>query len=277
MMEWKEHSFVVCAYGESPYLEECIRSLKGQRVKSRILMATSTPSKFLDNIGKKYGIPLYIREGESSLAGDWNFAYQVAKSKYVTLAHQDDVYGRTYTEEIRRAGASQRKPLLIFSDYCELREGTYTGESRLLKIKSLMLLPLRSRTLQKSAFVRRRILSLGNPICCPAVTYVKENLPEILFTQGFKSNTDWEAWERISKRKGAFVYVKKRAMAHRIHGGSTTTKIIRESKRTSEDLEMFEKFWPSWVAKGIEKIYGNSEKSNDTGESNENTIDNSRI
>ena len=37
------HTFVICAYGESPYLEACIRSLLSQTEKSRILCATSTP------------------------------------------------------------------------------------------------------------------------------------------------------------------------------------------------------------------------------------------
>ena len=40
----RDHTFAVCAYGESPYLEECVRSLLDQNVKSRILIATSTPN-----------------------------------------------------------------------------------------------------------------------------------------------------------------------------------------------------------------------------------------
>ncbi len=29
----KNHTFVICAYKESPYLEECIQSLMNQRIK----------------------------------------------------------------------------------------------------------------------------------------------------------------------------------------------------------------------------------------------------
>ena len=29
-----KHTFVICAYKESPYLEECIKSLKHQKTKS---------------------------------------------------------------------------------------------------------------------------------------------------------------------------------------------------------------------------------------------------
>ena len=44
------HTFAICAYKESPYLEECIQSLMNQTVKSDILIATATPSKYIDDI-----------------------------------------------------------------------------------------------------------------------------------------------------------------------------------------------------------------------------------
>ena len=44
-----------------------------------------------------------------------------------------------------------------------------------------MLWPFKWKHLQKIRFVRRRILSFGNAICCPSVTFVKEEMPELLF------------------------------------------------------------------------------------------------
>lgn len=38
------HTFAVCAYGESPYLEECVQSLLAQKVRTRILIATQLPN-----------------------------------------------------------------------------------------------------------------------------------------------------------------------------------------------------------------------------------------
>ena len=40
MKEYKNHTFAICAYKESQYLEECIKSLQNQTVKSNIIMAT---------------------------------------------------------------------------------------------------------------------------------------------------------------------------------------------------------------------------------------------
>lgn len=41
------HTFAICAYGESEYLEECISSLLNQTVKTNILISTSTPSEYI--------------------------------------------------------------------------------------------------------------------------------------------------------------------------------------------------------------------------------------
>lgn len=54
----KKHTFIILAYKDSPYLEECVLSLKNQTVKSEIYMATSTLSGFLESIAKKYDIPI---------------------------------------------------------------------------------------------------------------------------------------------------------------------------------------------------------------------------
>ena len=125
-----------------------------------------------------------------------------------------------------------------------------------------MLLPLRLRCFWNSKFVRRRILSLGSPICCPSVTFVKKNCPEIVFQHGFRADEDWQAWELLSRQKGAFVYCRKPLMLHRIHEDSETSKILGDNARTKEDYVMFCKFWPKPIAKRLTKLYGTSVKSN---------------
>ena len=126
----------------------------------------------------------------------------------------------------------------------------------------MMLFPLEFYRLQNSQFIRRRILSLGSPICCPSVTFVKDNLPKTIFSPGYRSDVDWQAWERLSKIKGAFVYCKEYLMFHRIHEDSATTAIIADNDRTKEDYEMFCRFWPKWIARIIEHYYQKGEKSN---------------
>ena len=261
------HTFVVCAYKESPYLEECIKSLLAQTVGSTVLMATSTPCSYISGIAQRYQIPLYVNTGETGIAADWNFGLRQARTKYVTLAHQDDVYRKSYTVECMHAMERDENPLIFFSNYEEIRNGKVCESNRLLKVKRLMLWPLGVGTKEKkffsrSVFVRRRILSMGNPICCPSVTFNMENMPEEIFTSGMKSNVDWEAWEKLSKRKGSFLYNKKMLCFHRIHAGSTTTEVIKADGRTDEDYRMFCKFWPKPIARIWLRWYCGSQKSN---------------
>ena len=86
------HTFVICAYKESPYLGECISSLLKQTVKSRILIATSTPNEYITRTAAEYEIPVIVNKGQGGIVQDWNFAYKQADTPYVTIAHQDDFY-----------------------------------------------------------------------------------------------------------------------------------------------------------------------------------------
>lgn len=257
------HTFIICAYKKSEYLEECIRSLKNQTVKSEILMATSTPNEWIVSMSKKYEIPLFVNEGEGGITQDWNFALSKVKKGFVTIAHQDDVYEKNYTEIILESMRRTKRPLIAFTDYYELRNGKKVYDNQMLRIKRLMLLPLRVKAFSGSRFVRRRVLSMGDAICCPSVTFNLKRLEQPIFENHFRSCEDWEAWEKISKIKGDFVYVAKPLMCHRIHADSATTAIIQDKGRVEENYVMYCKFWPKPVARLINRFYTKSENSNE--------------
>ena len=157
----------------------------------------------------KYHIDVCVNPVSQGITADWNFAYATAKTELVTLAHQDDIYKPEYTEVMLRLANQGKDPMICFSEYYEIREGRWVDASvhRNLHIKKLMLKPLCVTALQGSTWVRRRILSFGNPIGCPLVMYVKSQLPEVVFHDGFASNVDWQTWEALSRRHGRFAYV----------------------------------------------------------------------
>lgn len=258
----RDHSFVICAYKESPFLEECIRSLKEQTVSSEILMVTSTPNAYITDMAQRYEIPLYVNSGEGGITQDWNFGYSMCHTPYITIAHQDDVYRPDYAASVLHRMKRAKHPLICFTDYGELRNGEEVLVNSLLKIKRLMLLPLRGGLFSNSRWMRRRVLSMGCPICCPSVTFARENLPEQIFVKGFRSCEDWEAWETLSKRKGAFLYCPTVLMLHRIHEGSETSAIIGDHARSEEEYQMFRKFWPEWIARKLVRVYSKGQESN---------------
>ena len=256
-----DHTWALCAYGESPYLEDCIRSLEAQRVRSRIILSTATPSPFIEVIAARHGIPVYTHEG-SGIGRDWNAAYDLAETRLVTIAHQDDLYESAYVERMLEMLNESRNPIIFFTDYAELRGGERVSDNRNLIIKRMLLRPLRGKLFRNSRFIRRRSLSLGCAICCPSVTYVKEKTGETIFNTTLKTDLDWDQWERQSRKKGAFVYAPEALMLHRVHEGSETTRLIENHTRQKEDEEMFRRFWPGPIAKLIGRIYARSEESN---------------
>ena len=66
------HTFVVLAYKESEYLEECIKSVLNQKYKSKVLIATSTPNKFINNIAKKYSLDVIENNGAKGIGNDFD-------------------------------------------------------------------------------------------------------------------------------------------------------------------------------------------------------------
>lgn len=260
------HTFVICAYKESRYLEACVKSLKRQELKSNIIVVTSTPNEYICRIAEKYHLSYHVNEGQGGITQDWNFGYKCAvemyHSEYVTIAHQDDIYDKNYLSEVEKALKGSGNPLILFSDYYEIRENKKLCRNKILTVKRLMLLPLRFRFLHESRWIRRRILSFGSPICCPSVTYAVGHLPKVIFENHYRACEDWEAWEKLSKLHGEFVYIPKMLMGHRIHDESETTASIVDNQRTNEELEMFCKFWPASIARMISKRYSGAQGSN---------------
>lgn len=257
----KIHTFVVLAYKESKFLEDCIKSVINQRYKTNVVIATTTLNSHIKNIAKKYD--LKIIEGKHKNIGyDFDFAISCAKTPLVTIAHQDDIYDYDYASEVIKYYNKYKDSLIIFTDYYEIRNEKKIYSNTNLKIKRILLLNLAIKRLSGIKFLKRNVLRFGNGISCPAVTFNRTNCPNKVFESELTCNIDWIAWEKLSKRKGKFIYINKKLMGHRIDDTTTTTDIINKGIRTKEDLILFEKFWFKPIAKLINKFYKKSEESN---------------
>lgn len=256
------HTFVVLAYKESLFLEDCIKSVLNQTVKTNVKIATSTPNDFINELAKKYSLEVVVNEGKKGIGYDFDFAANAANTKLVTIAHQDDIYDKDYAKSIIEAYNNQKDSIIIFPDYYEIRNGKNVYKNLNLNIKNILLKPLRNHNKANKLSRKRAVLKYGNAISCPSVTFVKANVPKEIFACDLKCNIDWYAWERLSKLDGYFYYIHKPLMGHRISEESTTTKMLKDNIRTKEDKFIFSKFWPKWFARIITKVYSLSEKSN---------------
>ena len=256
-----KHSFVICAYKDSPYLRELIESLLAQTVRSRVLMATSTPTETSREIAEEYDIPLRVNGTAAGISSDWNFAYACAETDFVTLAHQDDIYEPTFTERVMDTFTEVKDPILTYTNYFEIRREGRVYDNRLLHIKRLMNAPI--GWFPRSPFVRSRVFSFGCPVSCPSVTFNRKRYPDFRFTNAYRNNMDWEAWYRLARERGAFLYIKEPLVGHRIHEGSETTNSIGSGVRSSEDFDMYRKYWPEPIARFLLHYYERGLESND--------------
>jgi len=256
-----ELTMAICAYGESAYLEEAVRSVSSQTVPIKLLIATSTPSEFIENIAKKYNVEYHVNPVRGGgIAADWEFAVSCAKTEFVTIAHQDDVYFPEYARLVLSSFQSHPDTLIVFTDYCDLANGKYLGNRGYLWIKRLLLWPFYLKRTWRMKAVKKLVLCFGNSICCPSVSYNLGKLGELRFDRSYSVNLDWAKWVELANASGAFSYRRKRLMAHRIDESTETSAAIHDNRRYNEDLRIFISLWGESIAKFLMKFYSRSYK-----------------
>lgn len=258
-----DHTFVVLAYKESKYLEECIKSVINQTLKTNVIIATSTPNDYIKSLAKKYKLKVKENKGKKGIGYDFDFAIKCAETNLVTIAHQDDIYDKDYSKEILKAYKKEPESLIIFPDAYEIKNNENVYNNLNIRIKKMLLHSLKNHLTANNIKNKRNVIKFGNAISCPSVTFVKNNIKlDSIFASDMASNVDWSAWEKLSKEDGYFYYINKFLMGHRIYQDSTTSKVIEKNGRSEEDYNIFIKFWPEPIAKLLCKIYSLSEKNN---------------
>jgi len=264
MTSASDHCFVVPAYGESPHLEACLRSLAAQVDQSPMVVATSTPNAHIAGLARRYGAKVAENPAPGrGIGADWNFALESAPSRWVTLAHQDDVYLPDFVRRTRQALSSHPDAALVFTDYREIEGTGQRPRSPLLGIKRLLLeLAFLGSDHASSRFFKINSLRFGCAIPCPSATIDLKTA--LRFDVNLKVDLDWDAWLKLAQRAGTFVYLREPLMQHRVHPDSETTSAIEAGYRHREDAMMFRRLWPRPIADLLSFAYRASYRSNQT-------------
>lgn len=233
-------------------------------MRSPVWISTSTPFDGLNEIASKYGAQVHVHGPNRGIAHDWSVAVACAGSEWVTIAHQDDIYLPGFAEQTVAALRTVDKASLAFTGYSEIAGEVVRKRSAMLWIKlALLELAFLGRPRIVGTWAKTNALRFGCPIPCPAVTLRRETARGI-FDPDFSINLDWSAWLKLAQNPdaGAFVYVRKALMLHRIHPDSATTGGISGGARAQEDERMFRRMWPARIARLISALYRHSYKSN---------------
>lgn len=254
-MQTIDHTFAICAYKDSSYLEECIRSLKRQSMPVNVILCTSTPSAYIRELADRYDIPVFVRDGASDIQDDWNFAYETAETRLVTIAHQDDLYHRDYAKQLQKCWKKYPDTTVFTTDCVIIKNGTVQRPGMVQVVKYILRLPLRLYGLADRTWVKKAALIFGNPIICPSCTYDKKALGEPLFDSEFKFALDWDTMWKLAERPGRFICEERPLIGYRIHEDATTKACIVDDRRSREEIAMFGKIWPKPMVKVLMFFY----------------------
>ena len=263
------HVFVICAYGESPYLESCIQSVLTQKQNLRkgrgkrrmpVLLCTSTPNAHIEELAERYRLPLFVRRGQSSLRADWNFGIEMAKiwagAQLVTIAHQDDVYHPDYRARLFSAWKKYGNKLSVFcAHYRSINAKGEKIRGKTETVKRILRLPLHIFFLRRRKAGKRLALRFGNSIGCPTCTYnlLRTGLP--LFQKNYQFALDWDTLWRLAGQDGYFICSERALMDYRIHDGAATKANIVNHNREGEETALFSQMWPGPVVRILMHFY----------------------
>ncbi len=236
----RKHTFVILAFNESDDLEECIKSILKQSVKSNVILATSTPNNYILDLASKYSLGVKINENESNKGDDYNFSINSYDSPLLTIAHQDDIYDRNYTKSILKCFKKNNDVTIIFTDNYIIDHDKKINRNKELKRKRFFLLPLKYSFFQNKKFFKLRVLKKENCICTSSITFVKKNINKDIFPTNLKYHNDWKGLIDLACEKTKFVYLKERVVGYRIDSKEECWE------RQQEEIEIRKELYPKW-------------------------------
>ena len=131
----KDVTAVICAYKECPYLEESIKSLVSQTVRPNVLISTSTPNDYIQNLADKYGIEVRVNHDGGQIK-DYNFAMRQCMTPLGMLSHQDDLLDKHYIERCLEELNKAKKPIIACTNYLEMHNDIVDSKpSVMIRIK----------------------------------------------------------------------------------------------------------------------------------------------
>jgi len=186
---------VVSAFGQSPHLVSCLRSLVEQQAvrsgRAGIVVATSTPSPELEAAAACFGARYAVNPVRCSIGADWNFALSTTRAPLVAICHQDDTYHPQFATKMLELFTSDPGLLMASSSYAKLDGDGREQRSVVLTVKRfLMWRAFGGETWRWGPSIRRRMLSWGNPVCCSSVVLNRQQLEDFRFDVELGSQRD---------------------------------------------------------------------------------------
>ncbi len=181
----------------------------------------------------------FVRNSKNhTMAGNWNYAIELANTELVTLLHDDDLLAPDYVEKMLQF--AQQFPTSS-AYYCDVKlidengVGTWTVAD---KVKSF----IRPNKHINHIAGDEGLASLlkGCYVFCPTVCYRKSKLPQPLFKSHWKMVTDFQCYFDLLVKGETMSGLSEKLYLYRRHQNNQTAKLTANMERFEEEVALYE-------------------------------------
>ena len=255
-MQALSHEFVVLAYGDSPYLPDCLASVCRQS-GSRVTVTTPVLSPYISDMARSHCVPVQVSQGRRGIAADWNFALDCATADLVTLAHQDDLYYPDFAQQTRALFGVAPNASLCFTDYEEIDDrGNPLARGRVLRVKHILrALAVGGREVVQSRAGKRGLLAFGSVVPCPSVTLNRKVIQGFPFLRRLSDQSGLGRMVATAPSEPPVRLQPAGADGTPAASGAETSRSKQDGRRREEDRRMFHRIWPAPIAGVLASLY----------------------
>lgn len=176
-------------------------------------------------------------ETRRGLAGNWNAAIAIAKTPYLVIAHQDDLYEPRYLEAASQLLEAHPRAFIAHTRATYIDERGLPVDSTASRFKDRFW-PA-DEPYEREPPDEMRALHNGNYIICPSAMYRMSAVAEIgTFNEDYRFVPDWEYWFRGLRKGFTITGSHARLVRWRRHEESATRHEEATLRRYDEELEL---------------------------------------
>ncbi len=230
-------TFAIPCFNGAAHLRPLLESLLAQtRVDCHLLLVDDgSTDDSLALARRVVGTRLEVVQNNSSLGipGNWNRCIEHARTEFICLAHQDDVYAPDFASSMLAALATNPRAAAA---HCRMRTIDARGEplrsaQERYKQRFWRALP----AVESSAQSLQRLFA-GNFVGCPTLVYRACAVAEIgAFDAQYRFAPDWEWLLRALSKDWQLVAVPRDLVAYRRHPEQATQRAVASLQRYREE------------------------------------------
>jgi len=224
-------SVCIPSYNYKRYLSQAIESVLNQTYQNFELIivddaSTDGSGELIKEYAEKNAKIKYIRNKRNiGMVKNWNKSISLAKGKYISILHADDVYSPSILEIESRILENNLEVGMVFSANYEIdTNGVIIYFNK----------PFYKNAIFEGEDFVEKIIKRGNFVRFPAVMIRKRCLSEIgLFDESLNLTVDIEMWMRMGSYY-KIAYINQPLALYRVHGLNESFKSLSSGKEVSE-------------------------------------------